>query len=209
MKTMIQVVLLASALAASSAGAAEMNLNPLGLPASSQPSETKGNVYELRVESGSANDLFGHGSGHALSGVFDGMVSDALSVGVQLLYASNKFSAYEGYESEYGLKVSNMGLAGRVAYHLGEVIDNERLDVYGGGSLGFSQFSVSAYGPGVEEPLAKMGFVTAGGFAGGRFWFTRNLGANAEVGYTQAIYNAIGFPGFSWSTASVGLSFRF
>jgi len=197
------VMLLAATLAH-----AEMNPNPLGLPQSATHSDPA-NVVELRVGTGTVGDIFGVGSGPVLSALFERRVVDALSLGLEIEHSVTKESAMDPGYGEYGYKYSHNGVAARASYHLTDLIDDPRIDLYGGGLLGYNTFSVTAFGPSIQEPLGKTSYIMLGGFGGGRVWLTPRLGVGAEVGYRYGMFNELSLGGLSWGSAAASIGFRF
>jgi hypothetical protein len=188
---------------------AQMNPNPLGLQRSAATDPSGSNVAEVRFGGGTVGGLFGSGSGPVLTGLFERRVSEALSLGLLLSHATTKYSVFDSFSGEYGYKASHNTLAGRATYHVAGLVDDERVDLFAGGQLGYTAFSISAFGPSVQQSIGKTSYMVMGGFTGGRFWFKPNLGVSAEVGYHYALYNELGYAGLGWSSASAGLSFRF
>lgn len=208
MKHMIPVLVLAAMFATSTVQAETMNANPLGLKPTKSVSETSPNLVELRFGAGGTADYFGQASGPAVSAVFEHKMSDELSVGVELMHSTSKFSTLD-FSGEYGYKYSNNTIFGRASYHNHDLIDDERVDLYGGGRLGYNKFSISAFGPGASATLGKTSYIVAGAFTGGRFWFNEKFGANLEAGYNYAMYTYVGYGAFSYGNISLGATMRF
>jgi hypothetical protein len=200
-------VVLASLVLAPAAYAGSMNPNPLGLKTT--PVREAQNVVEMRVGGGTVGSVFGESSGPVLSAIFEHRLSENLSVGAEVSRSTTKFSTFDDGLNQYGYKYTHNGIAARASYHVRDLFDDPRVDVYGGGTLGYNLFTLSAFGPAVQQPLGKTSYMVTGGFTGGRFWFTPRWGASAEVGYHYALYNSLGFGGLAWGSGSLGLTFRF
>ncbi len=126
---------------------------------------------------------------------FEVGVSNEISVGANVDYISNKYNY--GYGYDYKFTTIYFGVRG--SYHVNELLNitNEKVDLYGGATLGFRSFKwkdsytnsglSSSYGSGVY----------AGAFIGGKYYFSSKIGAFVELG-------AIGS-----TNARVGLGFKF
>lgn len=209
MKRSVAVLVVLTTLAAHPALAAEMNSNPLGLKQQPAVHVSKTNVAELRLGGGSVADYLGQSMGPLMTLVLERRVSEQMSLGVQVSRASTKTSYADGFGNEFGLKSSHTMITGRASYHLADLLDDERVDLYGGGTLGYNAYSASTFGLSLDSEVAKSSFVSVGGFTGGRFWFKPNLGVSAEVGYQYGLSSQIGLAGTAWGSGSVGLAFRF
>jgi hypothetical protein len=120
-------------------------------------------------------------------------VTDDISVGANADYLSHKYSGLSSY------KFTALYLGARGSYHFNNLlnINNDKVDVYGGLTLGYRIFSWKdnysnsllgdSYGSGVY----------LGGFVGGKYYFSNNVGAFLELG-------AIGS-----TNGRVGVAFKF
>lgn len=124
-------------------------------------------------------------------GVVDGVLDvGSIGVGGFIGYASYK---YEWYTWQY--KYTDLVIAARGSLHYPLV---EKLDTYTGLSLGYEAISFSESGDGTPT----LGYSTLGSgmflawHAGGRYYFSDNFAAMAEIGY-----------GFTWLTIGVALKF--
>lgn len=106
------------------------------------------------------------GLGLPLGGGVEFGVTDAIGVGGEV-----------GFVSTSGLTIFYIGPKGY--YHLNDLlnIDSEELDVYGGISILYRNFSVGTGVFGVSASGIYPGF-----HVGGRYYFSENLGAYAELG---------------------------
>lgn len=116
--------------------------------------------------------------GIPLGASFEVGITDAISVGANVDYLS---SNYKFGSSK--LNFTTIYLAARASYHFNNLlkIQNEKIDVYAGASVGYRIFSWSdnannglgnAYGSGVY----------LGVHVGGKYYFTEKIGAFVEVG---------------------------
>lgn len=102
-------------------------------------------------------------------------VTDAIGVG-----------GFVGYASGGGLSVFYIGAKG--SYHFNELLnlDNDQLDLYGGLSIYYRNFSVTGINFGIGSGI-QPGF-----HIGGRYYFSETFGAYAELGNS-----------YGWLTAGV------
>ena len=129
------------------------------------------------------------GIGPGLAGIYGNMDMPSISLGYQAgILEKISVGGIAGYSSSsYGVigykwTYSYMFIGARGEYHFVDV-DLENFDLYGGLTLGYNIVSVS-------EPSGYSGFYSAGGsyliygfHAGGRYFFSPNLGAFVELGY--------------------------
>ena len=130
-----------------------------------------------------------YSTGLPLGASFEVGITDAISVGGQADYASGNYGTGLGFTAFY--------IGARGAYHLGEVfkINSDKVDLYGGLGLGYRSFSWKdgyncvgySYGNGLDFNY----------FIGGRYFFSDNIGAVLELGYSGV------------SNARAGLTFKF
>jgi hypothetical protein len=123
-------------------------------------------------------------------GMWSGFIDkDVVSVGGFVGYTNSRRNYIAGYDYIY----SYMVIGGRLAMHY-PVIDNNKLDTYGGLMLGYSIASVKV------EPALLNAFVPAVGgptwtlFLGARYYFTDQLAGVIELGHGISYLNVgIGF----------------
>lgn len=132
---------------------------------------------DLNVGVGLGTTL-GLGGGLPIAASFDYGINDNISVG-----------AYAGFLSQtedlgfFTTKQTNLIIGARGAYHL-DLIDN--VDTYGGLLLGYNIVSAEVTS---NNPLFPAGIaagasgIAYSAFVGGRYHFTDNIGAFAELGY--------------------------
>ncbi|HBS88751.1 MAG: hypothetical protein A2W91_04250 [Bacteroidetes bacterium GWF2_38_335] len=128
-----------------------------------------------------------------------GLIEDVgpgiISGGFYLGYKSLTYHYNYGYNNFfYDWKWSYTIIGLRGAYHY--PLDNEKLDVYGGIMIGFNycKFSEKTNDPtyyDYQHTYSQNSYLNTTFFAGGRYYFTENLGGFAEVGYGIA-YLTIG-----------------
>lgn len=104
-------------------------------------------------------------------------LNDVISLGGTLGRSSS--SQHYGYFGDaWDISWSYTVLAVRGSYHLAEMIDNEKIDIYGGLSLGYNNVSVKSG----RYDVVSGSYVLYGLYAGGRYFFTDRVGAFAELG---------------------------
>lgn len=114
-----------------------------------------------------------YSGGIPLGASFEKGITDNISVGANLDYLSNKYNS---------TKFTALYIGVRGSYHFNELlkINNEKLDLYGGPTLGYRNFSWSddeldlgsSYGSGIY----------LGAFIGGKYYFNNKIGVFAELG---------------------------
>ncbi len=132
---------------------------------------------DLNVGVGLGTTL-GLGGGLPISAALDYGINDNISVGGYVGFLSQ--SEETGF---FTTKQTNIIIGARGAYHL-DLIDN--IDTYGGLLLGYNIVNAEVTS---SNPLFPAGIaagasgIAFSGFIGGRYHFTDNLGAFAELGY--------------------------
>ncbi|PPL00893.1 hypothetical protein [Parapedobacter indicus] len=110
-----------------------------------------------------------------------------------------------GYIGNTGYKYTDLGytakwnyiiVGARGAYHYNGFTELPNLDVYGGAMLGYNIVKYKTEGGGADLSNNYGSGVGLSGFLGGRWLFTENLGAYAELGYGVSVL-------------AVGLTFKF
>ena len=121
-------------------------------------------------------------------------ISDVISLGAQVSYASAKYeSSLLGYS--YSFKESATYFGARASYHLNKPLNiPSNFDVYGGASLGYVTASISDNQGFSATASSGLGF---GLFAGGKYYFSKSTGVYAELGYQ------------SLALLNVGVAFKF
>ena len=111
----------------------------------------------------------------------------SIGVGGYLGYASSKWE-YSYFGGTWGYKYTNFILGARGSFHYPLI---EKLDTYTGLMIGFNV--VSAKDIGTVDPLYNYNTSSSGliwsWYAGGRYYFTDNFAAMAEIGYGIAWLN--------------------
>lgn len=154
----------------------------------------------LNIGIGVGSPFFGSGYSASLpvnpSVSFEHGVSDEISVGGQLSYASSKYTfTYPGYGVVGTFKQTAIYVGVRGSYHLNEALDvDDKWDLYGGTSLGYVVVST-----GGDDGLdyASGSAIGFGLFAGGKYLLSSKTGIYAELGYQ------------SLSFINVGVAFKF
>lgn len=152
----------------------------------------------LNVGIGLGSPFFGSGCSSSLpvnpTLSYEHGVTDEISIGGQLFYASSKFN-YAYFGSAYSFKENATYIGARGSYHLNDILDlDSKFDVYGGASVGYVIVSVSDNTGYSGSVASAVGF---GAFAGGKYFFSPKTGVYAELGYQ------------SLSFLNVGLAFKF
>jgi hypothetical protein len=152
----------------------------------------------LNIGIGFGSPYFGSGYSASLpvnpTVSFEHGVTDAISVGAELSYASSKYS-YNIVGSAYSFKESATYIGVRGSYHLDNVLSiDPKFDLYGGASLGYVIVSVSDNQGYSASAASGAGF---GVFAGGKYFFQSSLAIYAELGYQ------------SLSVLNAGIAFKF
>lgn len=125
---------------------------------------------------------------------YEKAVSDLISVGANFDYLGSKYDYGSG-----AYRFRALYLGARISYHFNSMLDisDEKVDLYGGGTLGYRNFSWSdTYSGGTLSGSYGSG-IYLGAFIGGKYYFGNSVGAFAELG-------AIGS-----TNARIGLAFRF
>ncbi len=124
-----------------------------------------------------------------ISASFEYGIIDKVGVGGFIGYCASKWEdKWSGYT--WGWKYSYLVIGVRGNYHF---YTTDKLDAYGGLMLGYNIVSSKDYydGPGSYEPYSSatgsQARITV--YAGGRYYFTNNIGAFAELGWGWTIFN--------------------
>lgn len=166
----------------------------LAVNAQSKSSFNKGdNLFNVGVGIGSP--YFGTGYSSSIpvnpSVSYEVGVSNAISVGGQVSYASSKYDG--GFN--YTFKESAIYFGARGSYHFNELLKlNPKFDLYGGASLGYVTVSISDNQSTVTGTASGFGF---GLYAGGKYY----------LGKGTAIYSELGYQSLSF--LNVGIAFKF
>ncbi len=120
-----------------------------------------------------------YNSGFPLGASFEVGVTDDISVGANVDYLGSKYSGF-GYE----YKFTTIYFGARGSYHFNEIlnIDNDKIDLYAGATVGFRSFTFKDKYSGETLTGTYGSGVYLGGYLGGKYYFTNNIGAFAEVG---------------------------
>jgi hypothetical protein len=104
-------------------------------------------------------------------------VTDAVSVG-GLLGHSGSSQHYGYFGDEWTLRWSYTIVAARGSYHFADLINNDKVDLYAGASLGYNHVSLS----GDREFITSGSYVMYGVHAGGRYFFNSRVAGFGELG---------------------------
>ena len=115
-----------------------------------------------------------YGGGIPLGASFEYGLTDDISVGANIDYLSTKYNGYKFSAFYFGLRAS---------YHFNELleINKDNVDVYGGLTIGYRKFSwVNNVYEGTLGKSYESG-VYLGALVGGKYYFSDNMGAFAEL----------------------------
>lgn len=172
-----------------------MAIVAIAITATAQKSGYSKNDKLLNIGIG-VNSYYNNGIPIGVS--FEKGISDVISVGADFNYLSSNYDLGYGYN----LKFTAMYFGARASYHFNEIIgiDNEKLDFYGGATLGYRNFSWSDNTNGALTSELGSSYGSGaylGAFIGGKYYFTDKIGALLELG-------AIGS-----TNARIGVAFKF
>lgn len=125
-----------------------------------------------------------------LSASFEHGFTDKISAGGFIGYAGSK-EEIATFGTTYTFKYSYLIIGARGSYHF---YNTDKIDAYGGAMLGYnianSKVEVSGAGAGFITPqAAEVGGIAYGLHVGGRYYFTDQIGAYAELCYGIALLN--------------------
>lgn len=145
----------------------------------------------VNIGIGIGSPFFGSGYSSSLpvnpSFSYEKGVTDVISVGGQLSYASSKFD--DPYDN-YSFKESAFYIGARGSYHFNEALQlDNKFDLYGGASLGYVIVSVSDNTGYTGSAASDLGF---GLFAGGKYYIQEGTALYAELGYQSLAFLNIG-----------------
>ncbi len=174
-----------------------IGLSFLGLQAAAQQSFNKGdNVLNLTI--GFGNALY-HGSGFTNNfppmgfsyehGIKDDLIDENghLGIGGYIGYVGAKYR-YDYMGQHWGHNYSSIIIGPRASFHYQFA---PKLDTYAGLTLAYNVVSVKNVGTILEGmgSSAKSSGIVLAGHIGGRYYFSENLGALAELGFGVANIN--------------------
>lgn len=146
----------------------------------------------LNIGVGIGSPFFGSGYKASLpinpSISYEKGITDAISIGGQLSYASSKFD--DDFNDAYSFKEHAIYIGARGSYHFNQALDiDPKFDLYGGASLGYVAVSVSDNVGSLGSTASGFGF---GLFAGGKYYFKPSTAIYAELGYQSLSFLNIG-----------------
>jgi len=155
----------------------------------SNPAQAQYEKGDLLINPGIS--LLGYGYGYAYVGGYTGMPALTASVEYNVTNTIG-VGGYVGYQSRSYKGVgrwTNLGIGARGIFHASEVLNDalnlsinaEKLDIYGGLSLGYKSINWS-YENGYTSPYNYGGGVDFGLILGTRYMFSNNLGVYGELG---------------------------
>lgn len=99
-------------------------------------------------------------------------------------------TGYKYSSGAYTAKWNYFIVGARGAYHYNGFSSVPKLDVYGGAMLGYNIVNYSSDGNDVDISNSYGSGIGFSGFLGGRWFFTEQIGAYAELGYGVSVLNA-------------------
>ncbi len=157
------------------------------------------NIHAQAFENGTTAANAGIGLGTALNGL--GNARPALSISVDhglWDIGGPGVISLGGYLGNTGYKYDSMGytakwnyfvIGARGAYHYNGFEDLPELDLYGGVMLAYNIVKYTHDGPGADLANNYGSGLGFSGFIGGRWFFSDNFGAFAELGYGVSVLN--------------------
>lgn len=114
-----------------------------------------------------------YNGGIPIGASFEKGVSKNISVGVNADYLSNDYHSF---------KFTAIYLGVRASYHVNELlkIKSEKIDLYGGPTLGYRNFSWKDTDQNLGDNYGSSVFL--GAYIGGKYYFSKAIGLFAEVG---------------------------
>jgi hypothetical protein len=151
-----------------------------------------GKVAQVGIGIGGLGGFYGTSSLPVISVGLDFGVHEFVSVGGVAGYSSSKVEyPFFALNQSYSYKYSYFTLGVRGSYHFLQ-LPNEKLDLYGGLGLGFNIVSSKYDGTAINQVLVRGSsgsYMFLGIHAGGRYFFSPNFAAYAELGYGLGILN--------------------
>lgn len=109
-----------------------------------------------------------------------------ISVGGAVGFKSATYKYNIGNEN-FKDRWTNIFVGARALYHW-DVLNQDKYDVYGGLVLGIRYYNYSYDGLGLDVSANQI-YPWVGGVIGAQYFFTRNIGAYAEIGYSISYLN--------------------
>jgi hypothetical protein len=125
-------------------------------------------------------------------------IDDNISVGAGLDYISYSYD-YTVQNKSYSNGFSAVYLGARASYHVNELLNlnNDKIDLYGGASLGYRSFTWSDSYTGLSLSSSYGSGLYLAFFAGGKYYFSKSTAVFTELG-------AVGSTNFR-----LGVAFKF
>lgn len=149
-------------------------------------------VAQVGIGVGGLGGFYGTSSLPVISVGLDFGMHEFISIGGVAGYSSSKIEYPVLLQNQqYRYKYTYFTLGARGSYHFLQ-IPNEKFDVYAGAGLGYNIVSASYDGPATLQGFAVASsgsYLFFGVHAGGRYYFSPNFAAYAELGYGLGILN--------------------
>ena len=127
---------------------------------------------------GGYGGLYGTSTLPAIAGAYEMGYNENISFG--------GLAGISGSEDDFGFygkfKYTYILIGARGLYHY-DLLHKDNIDTYGGAMLGYNIVSSSYTGSYASLYAASSSYLTYGGFVGGRYYFSPNLAAQAELGF--------------------------
>ena len=123
----------------------------------------------------------GSSLGLPLNASFEYGITDKIGIGPYIGYAGK---SYDLLGSKY--KVTSIIIAAKGNYHF---YQKEKIDIYGGATLGFNMAKAKWVGTSTLPISASYGGFTYGFHVGGRYYFNPKIAGFAELGYGLGYLN--------------------
>jgi len=114
-------------------------------------------------------------------GIYDWEGIGVISVGGIIAYKRISYTAYV-----YDWSWSDLYIGGRGLLHINELVDIDKVDIYGGISLGVRFYTSPVLVNLVDLEKKTYSKLFSGAFIGGRYYLTDKISAYGELGYDVA-----------------------
>lgn len=119
-------------------------------------------------------------AGIPLSVSYETGITDRVSAGASFDYLSNKYNP----GSQLSYKFTSLYFGLRASYHVNELLNikQEKVDLYGGATIGYRSFKWADNFSGNNLSNSYGSGIFLGGYIGGKYFFTPRIGAFTELG---------------------------
>ena len=130
---------------------------------------------------GGYGGIYGTSTMPAIAASYEMGYNENISIGGLAGMTGSEYSVFGSWKFKY----TYILIGGRGAYHY-DLLHKDNIDTYAGAMLGYNIVSFSEENPPVSSFIsysASGSYLSYGGFVGGRYYFTPNLAAQAELGF--------------------------